>query len=119
MYKKKRLFWSFDIVKTERWLDEMSRQGKILDKINFVSRTFVFKEEEPQDYHYRLVYKKNSKGSVPKRLTEGGYELVTSNKNIYVLKSDQETELNPSYTNFLLRNRKIKYACIFARGNKI
>ena len=113
MYKK-RLFWSFDIVKTERWLDEMSRQGKVLDKINFVSRNFIFKEEAPKDYHFRLVYKKNSKGSVPNRLTEGGYELVTSNKNIYALKSDQETEVNPSYTNFLLRNRKIKYACIYA-----
>lgn len=114
MYKKKRLFWSFDIVKTERWLDEMSRQGKVLDKINFITRNFIFKEEAPMDYHYRLVYKKNSKGSVPNRLTEGGYELVTSNKNIYTLKSDCDTEVKPRYTNFLLRNRKIKYACIFA-----
>jgi len=104
-------FWSYDIVKTERWLASMHAKGYALERNNFAARLFYFKEAERADYYYRIVYEKNSNGNISPSLLNGGYDKVCWSKNYYVLRTNtQNPQVAPSYIGFLDKNRKLKFA---------
>jgi Protein of unknown function (DUF2812). len=105
-----RPFWSYDVIKTEDWLNSMHAKGYALDKINFGARLFYFKEVEPAVYHYRIVYEKNSNGNLSSRFTDCGFELVCFAQNYLVVKNAADKpQIVPSYSGFLEKNRKLKY----------
>lgn len=103
-------FWSYDVVKTENWLNLMSEKGYRLVKVNFLTRTFIFEQCQPKKEYYRIVFQKKLGGNVPQDILEAGYSTVVADKNYYIVKTSNTTlEKNPTYFGILDRNRTIKY----------
>lgn len=122
--KKIRPFWSNDVVKTEMWLDTMSKKGWALKSLHFKSGIFEFepcdvtkycdniKTCETANKKYRIVYQKGFPGvfeCIPNNLIEDGYEKVCCGKNYYVLSTEKEPRNTPSYAGFLEHNQKRAY----------
>ena len=59
-----RLFWSYDVVRTENWLKIMHSQGYVLKKMNFKARLFIFEKTQPATVFYRIIFDKNSNGNL-------------------------------------------------------
>ena len=53
-----RPFWSLDVMKTEKWLGEMANDGYRLEKVNFLTRKFIFEEDDRKTIHYRICRQK-------------------------------------------------------------
>lgn len=128
--KKIRPFWSNDVVKTEMWLDTMSKKGWALKSLHFRSGIFEFETcnaikpcdtSKPCDdarscdaanKKHRIVYQKGFPGiyeSIPNNFIEDGYEKNCCGKNYYVLSTDKDPQNTPSYAGFLERNQKRAY----------
>jgi hypothetical protein len=103
-----RPFWSFDVIKTEKWLSAMHAKGYALQKVHFTSRLFVFEEAEPVQMFYRIIFDKYANGAPEIYLQESAYEQVFFSKNFYLLRTEQtDPAMNPSYDGFLKRNKAI------------
>jgi hypothetical protein len=103
-----RPFWSFDVVKTEKWLSEMHAKGYALQKIRFAARQFVFEETQPVQMLYRIIFDKHTKGAPEIVLQDGAYDQVCFSKNYYVLRTEHtDPAMTPSYDGFLKRNKMI------------
>lgn len=48
-----RLFWSYDVQKTEKWLSEMSSRGYHIEEVDFNLRIFKFELGNPKKLIYR------------------------------------------------------------------
>lgn len=106
-----RPFWSYDVVKTEEWLSHMHADGYALLRINFAARLFYFEETVPAAVFYSIVLEKKSHGTPPVYLENNVYTEVCSSPNYYVIRTKEtEPEVTPSYSGFLRRNKKIKFA---------
>jgi hypothetical protein len=109
MIRKFRPFWSYDVLKTEKWLNQMSLSGYHLKHINFKLRTFSFEQGESINVHYRTCYEKRFSGQISHQLIENGWESVILDKHFYVLMTSNDNPLaTPSYSGVLERNRKIQ-----------
>jgi uncharacterized membrane protein (DUF485 family) len=107
---KFRLFWSYDVIKTQKWLSSMSDKGYTLTKINFVFRLFYFKRSTPQHVNYMLIYDKGSNGFSSSTQKYLDFDEVCYSKNYYILKTRKEViEDRPSYQQLLSRNQKLQY----------
>jgi len=105
-----RPFWSYDVVKTEKWLSQMHADGYALLRINFAARLFYFEETVPAAVFYRIVLEKKSNGVPPIYLENNIYAAVCSSPNYYVIRTQEtEPEASPSYGGFLSQNKKIKF----------
>ncbi len=110
MIKRFRPFWSYDVLKTEAWLNKMCLDGYHLKQINYKSRTFVFEKGESINLRHRICYDKYFNGQIPNQLIEAGWRLLLSDIRFYVLTSSCENpSVMPSYLGVLERNRKIKF----------
>ena len=110
--RKIRPFWGNDVVKTEIWLDALSKRGWELKRIHFKCGIFEFEPCDATKKNHRIVYQKGFSGfseCIPKNLVEDGYKEVCCGKNFYVLSTEKEPMSAPSYAGFLERNQKRAY----------
>jgi len=110
MKKVFRPFWSYDVLKTERWLNEMSAGGFHLNGINFDTRVFTFEESSPRTVFYRVMYQKKSDESILKGILDGGWEAVQTNGHFSVLRTEHPAgKIMPSYSGILDKNTGLKF----------
>ena len=78
MKKVYRPLWSYDVQKTEEWLADMAKQGKLFEKLNRWTRCFHFQERNPETRVYRIAFNKIKTSALPKRLQAEGWEEAAS-----------------------------------------
>lgn len=107
---KFRPFFTYDIIKTENWLDNMRKQGLKLTKINTLFRTFHFEQTKEETTKHMIIYSKNTNG-YPKNVKESiDYKEICHTKNYYIIEQINQTpEFTPAYNNLLARNHKLQY----------
>lgn len=104
-----RPFWSYDILKTESWLSQMSSQGWHLVGLKHLTLTFIFEAGEPLQITYRICYEPAWYGHIPPQLQEDGWEAVFSRNNFFIFRTlVQDTKSAPSYEGVYDKNRKRK-----------
>ena len=104
-----RLFWSYDILKTEKWLSQMSEKGYKLCKVNFALRKFYFESAPANNTIYRIVYDKKSKTATEQSVNSNNFNSVCENSNFTILtQENSDSDIFPSYKGILARNSKIK-----------
>jgi len=107
---KWRLFWSYDVIKTQQWLSDQSKKGLLLVGFYPKLRIFKFKKTNQQSNQYMIIYDKKSNGCPNRYLIDQDYLEITHTKNYYVLKQLKENpQIYPSYEAFLNKNAKLKY----------
>ena len=105
-----RLFWSYDVIKTQEWLSDKSNKGLVLFAFNPIFRTFKFKRTNPENNQYMIIYDKKSNGCPTKYIEDNDFKEITHSKNYYILKQLKENpQFYPSYEALLNKNAKIKY----------
>ena len=106
-----RPLWSYDVVKTENWLNSMSLAGYRLIRVNFKARVFTFESFPPQPLFYRIVFQKNCRGNVPANILSSGWKVDIASKNHYIVHHDSPSPAmaSPSYSGVLDKNRKLKF----------
>ncbi len=107
---KFRPFWSYDVLKTQDWLNDLSFKGYKLIKVNPVLRIFQFNKSESENKKHIINYDKGLDG-YPIYIKDGNdYTEICYTKNFYFLEqiSDEPNSV-PSYNDLVSRNRKIKY----------
>jgi hypothetical protein len=107
---KWRLFWSYDVIKTQQWLSDQSNKGLILVGFNPILRIFKFDKTNQQSNQYMIIYDKKSNSCPDRFLEDHDYLEITNSKNYYILKQLKENpEIYPSYEALLNKNAKLKY----------
>ncbi|WP_042220725.1 DUF2812 domain-containing protein [Oceanobacillus manasiensis] len=108
-----RPFWSFDIKKTENWLDSMAQDGYYLKTIHIVTSTFAFEEKtESNSIHYHIAYEKNEKNPLSAPLQKDGWELAIQQKSWHILRTEKSTRERRSFPvreGLIRRNRTLLY----------
>jgi hypothetical protein len=103
-----RLFWSYDIKKTEEWLRDMSLRGYKLEAIDFDFRVFKFIKAEKNRVFYRIIYDNNQSNSLPKSLDNSGWKIISQHKQWKILINESENiTIMPSRNSIIERNNKI------------
>src|SRR5665648_93372 len=108
-----RPFWSLDVMKTEKWLGEMAYDGYQLEKIDFVTRAFVFEYDERKIIQYRICrHKDRVSANSPSLIKSQWYDVFTKGKWSILANENEASELKifPSRESILKRNRIIKYS---------
>jgi hypothetical protein len=107
---KWRLFWSYDVIKTQQWLSDQSNKGLVLVGFKPILRIFKFEKTNQQSNQYVIVYDKKSNGCPDRYLADHDYLEITHSKNYYILKQLKENpQFYPSYEALLNKNAKLKY----------
>lgn len=75
-----RLFWSFFILETEKWLGGMSSSGLHLHSANF-NGNFCFEKSSPQNYRYCFTYNKFTASGM------NGWKEVSNSGNWHIYRS--------------------------------
>lgn len=110
MKTKWRLFWSYDVIKTQEWLSDQSNKGLSLVGFNPKLRTFKFERTDQQNIQYMIIYDKKSNGCPKKYIEDNDFEEITHSKNYYILKQlNENPKFYPSYEALLNKNAKLKY----------
>lgn len=107
-------FWSYDVKKTEQWLQTRALQGKQLVKIKPHLRLFIFKaEDDPQLIRYHISYYKHKQsGELPLLLQQNGWrKLCQKGYWCVLLNQNQTTDLKvyPVRNEIVKRNRHLLY----------
>jgi len=108
-----RPFWSLDVMKTETWLSKMAVDGYRLEKINFITREFVFETDEQKTIQYRICRHKAGVSATSKSLIKSQwYSAFTKGKWSILANENEAFELKifPSRESILKRNRILKYS---------
>jgi len=108
-----RLFWSLDVMKTEKWLSVMANNGYRLEKVNFVTREFVFKNDQRKMIQYRICRQKAGASATSPSLIRGLWYSAYSKGKWSILANENKTselKIFPSRESILKRNRIIKYS---------
>jgi hypothetical protein len=107
---KFRPFWSYDVLKTQEWLNTQSKKGHHFVSFDPIFRTFSFVKGNAANKKYIIIYDKGRNGFpgyVPKT---NDYEKIYHTNNYSVLvQIAEEPEYYPSYDQLLSKNQKIKY----------
>lgn len=107
---KWRLFWSYDVIKTQEWLTNQSNKGLLLVGFNPILRTFKFKKTNPENNQYMIIYDKKSNGCPTKYIKDNDFTEITHSKNYYILKQlNDNPQFYPSYEPLFNKNVKLKY----------
>jgi len=105
-----RPFWSYDIIKTQEWLNSQSIKGYQLDSFNPVLRLFAFSKGEMICRKHIINYGKGIDGCPAYVSSSNDYNEIYHTKNYCILEQIvEEPEYFPSYDQLLSRNQKIKY----------
>lgn len=103
-----RLFWSYDIKKTEEWLRDMSSRGYKLEAVDFDFRIFKFIKAEKNRVFYRIIYDNNQSNSISKSLDNSGWRIISQHKQWKILINESENiTIMPSRNSIIERNNKI------------
>jgi len=108
-----RPFWSLDVIKTETWLSEMAIDGYRLKKVNFMTREFVFENDERKTIHYRICRQNAGVSATSQSLIKNQWYSVFSKGKWNVLANENEVselKIFPSRESILKRNRTMKYS---------
>lgn len=106
-----RPFWSYNIIKIEKWLENMATRGYILKKVNTITRTFTFEKQEPKNLNYKICYENKGINDVSPSLKKEGWKVIANiHRWLFVCneKSREEIKINPSREILLKRNKIIK-----------
>ncbi|SES17870.1 Protein of unknown function [Gracilibacillus ureilyticus] len=107
--KKARLFWSYQINKTEQWLSIMAEQGWHVTDVNLWSRVFTFEKGEKKKIHYRIQYAK----TLPETLKNEGWNIAASaGKWLFVSNVTEIIQIYPPRDSILKRNRTHAYTAV-------
>jgi len=110
MKTKWRLFWSYDVIKTQQWLSDQSYKGLALVGFNPILRTFKFEKKNQENSQYMIIYDKKSNGCPTKYIKDNDFKEITHSRNYYILKQLKDNpQFYPSYEAFLNKNAKLKY----------
>lgn len=103
-----RLFWSYDIKKTEEWLRDMSLRGYRLESVDFGFRIFKFIKAEKNKVFYRIIYDNNQSNTIPKSLDNSGWKIISQHKQWKILINESENiNIMPSRNSIIERNNKL------------
>lgn len=106
-----RPFWSYDVIKTENWLNQMSKNGFCLVNVNFLTRNFVFEKCESKTEYYRIVFQKKLNENIPQEIIDEGFTAIVADKNYYIVKTtDFHSKNMPSYIGIKKRNKTIRFS---------
>lgn len=112
MKKVFRLFWSYDVKKTEVWLSDMAQKGYLLEGLNRWTRCFFFRKGDSQNRTYRIGYDKMQGPSLVPSLVDEGWNKVVQSGNWYALSNEkpfEQIKSSPVRDGIIQRNRLIKY----------
>lgn len=107
-----RVFWSYDVQKTEKWLADMAKKGYILVSVDFNLRLFKFEIKIERELIYRIVYSEGGNSEIPKGLAQNGWGKVVESKFWSILineKTFKSIESFPSRQRIIAKNEKVKY----------
>lgn len=105
--KKLKLFWSYQLDKTEEWLSQMARKGYLLNDFNHFTRVFSFIEGPCVNVTYAIQIEK---AELSNGLTNSGWHVAASSGKWQVLKNE-ETAITvfPSRDEIVKRTRLHAY----------
>lgn len=105
--KKLRLFWSYQLDKTEEWLSQMAREGYHLNGFNYLTRVFSFIEGPCENVTYAIQIEKIEPSS---GLTNSGWQVAASSGKWQVLRNEESTiSAFPSREEIVKRTRLHAY----------
>lgn len=105
-------FWSFNIEKTEAWLDEKAREGFELKDVNLYTKVFHFKDNEKKKTTNSIAYGINQGGAISAALKREGWTLLCSKKTLFNkrdwtfmenVKRKEDIKINPSREKLIKR----------------
>ncbi|WP_077303227.1 DUF2812 domain-containing protein [Virgibacillus pantothenticus] len=107
-------FWSYDVKKTERWLQTRALQGQQLVKIEPNLRLFIFKAgNDPQLIRYHIAYyKRKPNDELPLALQQNGWRKLCQKGCWCVLSNQKQTtdlKIYPVRNEITKRNRHLLY----------
>jgi len=107
---KFRPFWSYDVLKTQEWLNTQSKKGYHFVSFHPIFRTFSFLKGNSANNKYIIIYDKGRNGFPGYVSKTNDYEGIyhTNNYSVLVQKAE-EPEYYPSYDQLLSKNQNIKY----------
>jgi hypothetical protein len=108
-----RPFWSLDVMKTETWLSEMAISEYRLQKVNLITREFIFENDESKTIYYRICRHKAGISTTSQSLIRNQwYSVFTKGKWSILANENEASELKifPSRESILKRNRTMKYS---------
>jgi len=108
-----RPFWSLDVMKTETWLSEMAIRGYRLEKVNLITREFIFENDESKTIYYRICRHKAGISTTSQSLIRSQwYSVFTKGKWSILANENEASELKifPIRESILKRNRTMKYS---------
>lgn len=107
-----RLFWSFFILSTEKWLGAMAASGFYLRDLNYKGR-FLFERGEPGKSRYTFAYAKfENVQSRKAKHSERGWEEVSHHERWRVYRSGTDSSILPNRRGLYLRNNSL--LCLYA-----
>ncbi|MDQ0271534.1 DUF2812 domain-containing protein [Cytobacillus purgationiresistens] len=116
MMKVFKPFWSYDIHKTEAWLNEMSAKGLHLNTFNRWTRYFFFQKGEPKANYYRIGYDKLQQNPASSSLISDGWKIVCKQNSWYILSNDKamkDIKTSTVRTGIIKRNRILSMLFFF------
>ena len=110
---RRRPFWSFFILGTEKWLGGMSSSGLHLCNLNFRGN-FRFKTGEPQKYRYCFTYQKFEGSPCRSKPNKYNWERLAQHDKWSIYKSTKDTKQSamPNRRGLYLRNNSL--LCLYA-----
>lgn len=113
MKKVFRPFWSFDIKKTEHWLQSMALEGYQFVKLDAVTRLFYFEEmENGQEIQFHVDYHKVPRVTLPMNLVKSGWLPAYQGRRWHVIYNENKAAdiiSFPVRDGIINRNRKMMY----------
>ena len=104
-----RPFWSYDVEKTEKWLQMMAEQGYKLVGLNRATRCFSFEKAEPKQREYRIVYNQKQGHELSKTLVNDGWIEAARSGNWLIVCNEKVNEQKyvPVRDGIIKRNQKV------------
>lgn len=107
---KFRPFWSYDVIKTQEWLDKQCEKGYHFVSLNPTFRTFTFYKADAINKKHIIIYDKRNNGCPAYVSKNNDYNEICHTKNYCILvQTREEPEYFSSYDQLLSRNQQIKY----------
>lgn len=101
--KRTRLFWSYRIDNTERWLSQMAQDGNHVRNLNPLSRTFTFQKGPSSETSYAIQY--NDK-ELTSGLRSSGWKKAASSGKWRILQNDSKNARTIPLRNSILKRTR-------------
>ncbi|WP_315121204.1 DUF2812 domain-containing protein [uncultured Clostridium sp.] len=111
MKKIIKLFWSFNIIKIEKWLSEKALEGYILKDVNMITRVFTFEKGEGKKLTYKICCEAKGTKDIQNALKKDGwYKVCNKGKWFFITneKEKEEIKIYPSRERLLKRIKILK-----------